>query len=151
MQARIQLGGPGSRGVDGALHLLRREAVGPPDVDAVPGRDRTNRVLRLPRVTDLADSNDIERKTERGRHLGGNDDTATHKTHDDGISPALGLEGAGKEPARMAPVREHCSTEDPGHELRHIPQSLELPLGSEALEPSLLAPLDAIAGDPEAT
>ena len=90
----------------GLPQLLRGEAVGAAHVDAVAGSDRAEGVLRLLRMADLPNRDDVERHLENPCDLGRDLDAAPREADDDPVRTTLVVERIRQLTPRVRAVEE---------------------------------------------
>jgi trehalose/maltose hydrolase-like predicted phosphorylase len=94
--------------LDHPVDVAGSKAVVRAEVEAAPGGHRPEGILRLQRVSDLADDERVERHSQLERHLGGDLDTSASETDHD-IGPRLPRDRPGDLPAGVPAIQEEWS------------------------------------------
>ena len=106
VQTSVQLSCLRPRLIDSRSDLLVGHPVGASQIDTPPGSHRSDRVLGLQWMTDLADRNGVERRAENRGDLCRDHDTAASQADDDECRPSLALQFRGERPPARPPIGE---------------------------------------------
>ena len=106
MQTGVQFSCLRPRLIDSRSDLLVGQPVGASQIDSAPGSHRTDRVLGLQWMTDLANRNHVERRAQNRGDLCRDHDTAASQTDDDERRPSLALQFGGERPPTRPPIAE---------------------------------------------